>query len=210
MLAYADFKSPVILHTDASGDGLGAVLYQEQDGQKRVRAYASRSLSKSERNYPVHKLQLLALKWGIMNKFHEYLYGAEFQMFTDNNPLTYVLTTSKLDATGHKWAAALSNYTFSILYKLGKANRDANALPRIKWSEAVELTSQSVHAACEQVQAPHGKIESLCHGAQAVRVLNLDNMPPGMIPLEWSQAQCKDSALCQFLEAILYKTIGKL
>ena len=100
-LAYADFKSHFIFHTDASGDGLGAVLYQDQDGQKRVIAYASRSLSKSEMNYPVHKLAILALKWTITDKFHKYLHGAEFQVFTDNNPLTYVLTTAKLDATEH-------------------------------------------------------------------------------------------------------------
>ena len=68
ILAYADFKAPFVLHTDASGDGLGAVLYQVQDGQKRVTAYASRSLSKSERNYPVHKLEFLALKWAITDK----------------------------------------------------------------------------------------------------------------------------------------------
>ena len=94
ILAYADFKAPFVLHTDASGDGLGAVLYQVQDGQKRVIVYASRSPSKSERNYPVHKLEFLALKWTITDKFHEYLYGAEFRGYTDNNPLTYVLTTA--------------------------------------------------------------------------------------------------------------------
>ena len=137
ILAYADFKAPFVLHTDASGDGLGAVLYQVQDGQKRVIAYASRSLSKSERNYPVHKLEFLALKWAITDKFHEYLYGSEFQVFTDNNPLTYVLTTAKLDATGDRWVAALSNYTFSITYKPGKGHVDADALSRIKWPEAI-------------------------------------------------------------------------
>ena len=210
VLAFTDFESPSILHTDASGDGLGAVLYQDQDGQKRVIAYASRSLSKSERNYHVHKLEFLGLKWAITDKFHEYLYGAEFQVFTDNNPLTYVLTTAKLDAMGHRLVAALSNYTFSILYKPGKANRDADALSRIKWPEAVEITSQSVHVVCEGVQAPHGKIETLCHGAQAVGVLNQDNMPPGMTPLEWSQAQSKDPALCQIIEAIQHRTIGTL
>ena len=122
MLACADFKAPFILHTNASGDGLGTVLYQDQEVQKRVIAYASRNLSKSERNYPVHKLEFLALKWAIKDKFHEYLYGADFQVFTDSNPLTYVLTTAKLDATGQWWVAALSNYTFNILYKPVKAN----------------------------------------------------------------------------------------
>ena len=114
ILAYTDFKSSFILHTDASSDGLEAVLYQNQDNQRMVIAYACRSLSPSERNYPAYKLEFLALKWAITDKFHEYLYGAEFQVFTDNNPLTYILTTAKLGATGHRWVAALSNYTFSI------------------------------------------------------------------------------------------------
>ena len=131
-LVYANFKAPFILHTDASSDGLGAVLYQDQEGQRRVIAYASRSLSPSERNYPVHKLEFLALKWAITDKFHEYLYGIEFHMFTHNNSLTYILTTAKVDATGHRWVAALSNYTFSMTYKPGKNSKDANALPRIK------------------------------------------------------------------------------
>ena len=103
ILVYADFKSPFILHTDASSDGLRAVLYQNQDNQRRVIAYASRSLSPGERNYPAHKLEFLALKWAITDKFHEYLYGAEFQVFTDNNLLTYILSAAKLDATGHRW-----------------------------------------------------------------------------------------------------------
>ena len=62
ILAYADFKAPFILHTYASGDGFGAVLYQVQEGKQRVIAYSSRSLTRSERNYPVHKLEFLALK----------------------------------------------------------------------------------------------------------------------------------------------------
>ena len=55
-------------------------------------------------------------------------------MYMDNNPLTYILTTVKLDATGHRWVAALSNYTFSI--KCGKGHQNADALSCIKWPEA--------------------------------------------------------------------------
>ena len=86
-------------------------------------------------------------------------------MYTDNNPLTYVLTMAKLDATGHRWVAALSNDAFSIIYKTGKGHQDADALSHIKWPEAMELNSQAVQAVCEGVQAPHRKIETLCHGA---------------------------------------------
>ena len=130
--------------------------------------YASRSLSKSERNYPVHNLELHALKWAITDKFHVYLYGSEFQVFTDNNPLTYVLTTAKLDVTGHRWLAALSNYMFSITYKPGKGLVDANALSHIRWPEAIDIDTQTVHAVCKGVQAPHSKVETLCQGAHTV------------------------------------------
>ena len=87
ILAYADFKAPFILHTDASGDGLGAVLYQVQEGKQRVIAYASQSLTRSERNYPVPKLEFLALKWAITGKFHEYLYGSQFRCIQTTTPL---------------------------------------------------------------------------------------------------------------------------
>ena len=210
ILTCADFKVPFVLQNDASGDGLGAVLYQVQDGQKRVLAYASRSLSKSERNYLVHKLEFLALKWAIIDKFHEYLYGKEFQVYTDNNPLAYVLTTGKLDAAGHRWVAALSNYTFSIIYKPGKGYYDADALSHIKWPEGMEISSQAVHAVCDGVQAPHGKIETLCHGTQVVDALEKDSAPPGMTPLEWCQAQAKDPAINQIVEEKQKGTLGKL
>ena len=99
ILAYPNYKLPFILHTDSSLEGLGAVLYQVQNGVKRVIAYASRSVNKTEMNYPVHKLEFLALKWAITDKFHDYLYGGNtFDVYTDNNPLTYVLSTAKLDA----------------------------------------------------------------------------------------------------------------
>ena len=89
VLAYADFSKPFELHTDAAtSSGLGAVLYQkDQDGVLRVIAYASRCLTQSERRYPAHKLEFLAMKWAITEKFADYLIGATFIVKTDNNPL---------------------------------------------------------------------------------------------------------------------------
>ena len=129
VLAYADYKKSFQLNTDASELGLGSVLYQQQeDGTFRVIAYASQSLSKTEKNYSAHKLEFLALKWAVTERFHEYLYGGEFEVYTDNNPLTYVLTTAKLDATGQRWIASLANYNFRIHYRSGRSNIDADAL----------------------------------------------------------------------------------
>ena len=66
-------------------------------------------------------------------RFHEYLYGGEFEVYTDNNPLTYMLTTAKLDVTGQRWIANLANYNFKIHYQSGKSNIDTDALSRIPW-----------------------------------------------------------------------------
>ena len=138
ILAYPDYQLPFTLHTDSSTDGLGAVLYQKQDGKLRVIAYASRSVSKAESNYPAHKLEFLALKLAVCEKFHEFLYCSKsIEVFTDNNPFTYVLTSAKLDACGQRWVAKLTNYNFSIRYRCGVSNTEADALSRIKWPEAL-------------------------------------------------------------------------
>ena len=132
VLVYADYTKPFVLHTDVSTIGLGVVLYQKQeDGKERVIAYASRTLNKSERNYDVHKLEFLALKWAITDRFHEYLYGATFDVLTDNNPLTYILSTAKLDAMGHQWVASLGPYNFTLHYKPSRLNNDVDVLSRI-------------------------------------------------------------------------------
>ena len=103
ILAYADFAKPFKLHTDTSVLGLGAVLYQVHEGAEKVISYTSRSLTQSETKYPVHKLEFLCLKWAITEQFHKYLYGNNFDVYTNNNTLTYVLITAKLDAMGHRW-----------------------------------------------------------------------------------------------------------
>lgn len=130
ILGFADPQLPYTLHTDASTTGLGAALYQRQEGQERVIAYASRGLSRSESRYPAHKLEFLALKWAVTEKFHDYLYANVFTVVTDNNPLRYVLTTAKLDAASYRWLAALSTFTFDIKYRAGRQNQDADGLSR--------------------------------------------------------------------------------
>ena len=103
------------MHIDVCGLGLGAVLYQtSEDGLDRVIAYASQTLSKSKRNYPAYKLEFLALKWAVTDQFHGYLYGGNFDVYTDNNPLAYILTSAKLDSVGQCWVAALANYNFQL------------------------------------------------------------------------------------------------
>ena len=135
ILAYPDFTRQFILHTDASKDGLGAVLYQEDEkGVLRVIGYGSRSLTQAERSYHMHagKLEFLALKWSVCDHFRDYLYYApNFIVYTDNNPLTYILSTAKLNATGYRWIAELADFNFKIRYRPGTSNGDADALSRL-------------------------------------------------------------------------------
>ena len=131
VITLADKNKPFILHTDASGFGLGAILYQEVDGLQRVISYASRILTKSERNYPAHKREFLALKWAMCDKFRDYLLGSHTTVITDNNPLCYILKNAKLDATSHRWLSSLSMFDFDLKYKKGSTHVDADSLSRL-------------------------------------------------------------------------------
>ena len=215
VLAYADFNKPFILHTDASVEGLGAVLYQEQDGFERVIAYASRGLRKSERNYPAHKLEFLCLKWAITDKFHDYLYGNNFTVLTDNNPLTYVLTSAKLDATGHRWLAALGTYNFTLKYKTGKSNCDADGLSR-RPQEKTEIFPEVVKAICDayivkRETCPYAETLVVTSASQLAESVdsNIESVDPdirtdiestNINTVDWAKEQSRD----QFIDRVIY------
>lgn len=133
ILGYPDFTRPFILETDASLNGLGAVLSQQQENGMVVLSYASRGLREPERNmqnYSSMKLELLALHWAVAVKFRDMLLGAHFTVYTDNNPLSYIQTTTKLGATEMRWAADLALFSFDVKYRSGRSNGNADALSR--------------------------------------------------------------------------------
>ena len=151
VLAFANFKEGFLLETDASGDGLGAVLLQiQEDGHYHPVAYASRALKGGETRYHSSKLEFLALKWAITDQFREYLQYGPFKVKMDNNPLTYVMTTPNLDAVGHRWVAALANFNFTIEYLRGADNKVADELSRIE----ERLDSDSVRQLLAHVTHP--------------------------------------------------------
>ncbi|KAI4891852.1 hypothetical protein NFI96_006273, partial [Prochilodus magdalenae] len=93
VLAFADTQKPYVLHADASLDGLGGVLYQEHNDKLRPVAFISRSLSPSEKRYPAHKLEFLALKWAVVDKLHDYLYGVPFELeYPHTVPADFAMT----------------------------------------------------------------------------------------------------------------------
>ena len=99
----------------------------------------------SERHYPAHKLKFLCLKRSVTEKFHDYLYGNQFDVYTGNNPLTYVLSSANLDATGHRWLAARSSYDFKLTYRSGRSNGCADGLSR-RPQETTEMFPEVVKA----------------------------------------------------------------
>ena len=131
VLGYPTFKREFILKTDASLRGLGAVLSQvDEHGKTHVIAYASQALRPSEKsmhNYSSAKLELLALKWAVTEKFRDHLLGSKFTVYTDNNPLAYI-QTSKTGASQIHWLSELALFDFNIIYQSGKSNQATDAL----------------------------------------------------------------------------------
>ena len=202
VLAYADYKRPFRLHTDASDLGLGAVLYQkDENGKNKVIAYASRTLNQAEKNYPAHKLEFLALKWAVTSRFHEYLYGGEFAVYTDNNPLTYVLSTAKLDATGQRWIAALANYNFSLHYKSGKTNIEADALSRIPNREGeIFIDQDTVQAIANAMQI--GEFSELNENPNLIVCKSAVPTPKKFSNEDWVREQTQDPDIGQFIQLL--------
>lgn len=195
ILAYANFTQPFVLNIDASSDGLGAVLYQVNDGIERVIAYASRGLRQPEKHYPAHKLEFLCLKWAVVDKFHDYLYSNHFEVRTDNNPLTYVTTTAKLDATSHRWLASLSAYDFKITYRSGKLNRDADGLSRNPPQQ--ELFSDVVKAISLAALVKVNPLAESCVIGKSMKLKSeeVDETPQKLSNIDWREEQGKDKVI---------------
>ena len=213
VLGYARYDQPFRLYTDASGKGLGAVLSQQQDGQERVIAYASRGLSAAEQNYPAHKLEFLALKWAVTEKFMDYLYGVphQFTVYTDNNPLTYVLTTAKLDATGHRWLAALAAFNFNILYRPGKTNVNADVLSRMDQEDYKVIDRDSISAiCCGMHRKPASLIETCCMAAQVVDEETEPDVESTIGLKEVRRSQRDDPAIGPIIRAVNSNTRPRL
>ena len=149
VLAFADFKKSFRLETDASKEGLGAILLQESDDRQFHQvAYASQELKVGEPKYHSSKLEFLALQWAVTEQFQEYLQYQPFTIQTDNNPLTYILTTPNLDALGHRWVATLAGYNMKLEYLKGSDNKVADALSCAPEKLDEETIRELLNCAC--------------------------------------------------------------
>ena len=135
----------------------------------------------------LHTREFLAFKWAVLDKFKNYLCQQDFTVYTDNNPVTYVLTSAKLDATGHHWFASLAAFHFDTKYRPGRNNADADALNRLP----ATITSESVQAICNDItQEPY--VDSLTLTPDMI-LEDLDPRGSGIGNLvDWKRAQYLD------------------
>ena len=115
VLVSANYTKPFLLETDASKDGLGAVLLQKQaDGQYHPIAYGSRALMPHEKKLSLNQTQVSGIGMGSYRALYRVLPYQPFVVWTDNNPLTYIMSTSNLDAMGHQWVGFLAQFNLKL------------------------------------------------------------------------------------------------
>ena len=113
------------MYCDASRDGLGCVLMQSE----RVVAYGSRQLKNHEQKYPTYDLELASIVFALKMWLH-YLYGEQFEVFSDHKSLKYIFTQRDLYMRQRRWMEYLEDYDFTLHYHPGKANIVADAFSR--------------------------------------------------------------------------------
>jgi hypothetical protein len=130
LLHYPNFSKIFIVSTDASDDGIGAVLSQEDDeGQERVIQYISRTLQEAERKWCVREKEALAIIFAC-ETFRPNLYGSKFLVYTDHHSLQWLMKASS-PARLVRWALRLAEFDFEIKYRKGGENGNADALSRL-------------------------------------------------------------------------------
>ena len=150
VLTHFSDELPLKLDTDASNYGVGAVIsHIYPNGEERPIAFASRTLNKSERNYPQIEKEALSIVFGI-RKFHQYLYGRKFVLVTDHKPLVTLLgpktgIPTLAAARRQRWALLLSGYQYDIEYRSTDKHANADCLSRLPLNDHVRNENDEIH-----------------------------------------------------------------
>ena len=131
ILSYPKDVGRFIVDTDASNFGIGAVLSQIQDGQEKVIAYASKSLSKSQCHYCTTKRELLTVVHFLGVTFRHYLLGEVFTVRTDHSSLTWLTGFKDADGMLARWLSVIGEFKFTIEHRKGDIHLNADALSRV-------------------------------------------------------------------------------
>jgi hypothetical protein len=129
VLQYPDFTKPFVLTTDASGFALGAMLRQGKICEDKPIAFVSRMLNKAEQNYSTIEKELTAIVWACRH-FRPYLLGRTFTIVTDQKALTWMFSVKDPSSRLLRWRHLLEEFDYTIEYKAGKKNVNADAVSR--------------------------------------------------------------------------------
>ena len=159
VLIYPDFTKSFILNVDASDLCMGAVLSQKTEAGERVVAYASKTLTKSERRYCVTRKELLALVY-FVKYFRHYLYGKKFVVRTDHGSLRWLMNFKTPEGQVARWIELLSSFDMKIEHRPGNVHKNADGLSRIPCRQCgkVEEEGDSI-AACSIRQSVNVAID---------------------------------------------------
>jgi hypothetical protein len=128
ILRRPDFNKVFILHTDWSALGIGAILGQlDEEGKEYVIAYASRSNNKAASNYFSYEGECLAVVWAVIH-FRPYLYGTNFTLYMDHQPIKWLMTNDKLAGKLARWALILQEYEFKVIHRPGITHQNADTM----------------------------------------------------------------------------------
>jgi len=151
VLMLPDFSKSFVLDTDASGEGLGAVLSQIINGKEHVISYASRTLSHTEKRYCATRREMLALVWGSRH-FRPYLYGRKFLLRTDHNSLCWLHNFKEPEGQVARWLETMAEFQYEVIHRPGKQHSNADSLSRGQCRQCgleIELESDEMFPVCE-------------------------------------------------------------
>lgn len=171
ILQYPDFDKTFTLTTDASNDGLGAILSQEG----HPCCYISRTLNPPEKNYSTTEKELLAIVWAV-KRLRQYLLGRKFIIQTDHQALKWLKNVKDPSSRLMRWRLRLEEYDYDIEYKKGKENAAADVLSRLyPLTEPIASTSRQDPIP----EAPMSDLRETTANALTPQSLNLDEIIHG-------------------------------
>ena len=157
-----------------------------------------------ERNDHSTKLEFLALKWAVTEHFKEYWPYLPFLVRTDNNPLTYIMTTPNLNATGHQWLGALARYNFQLEYQKGWDNTVADMLSQITTHlspEAMQSVLDGVAlGAAHRAEGYDPAVVEGDHGVEKEVSVTTGQVLVEMHVTDWAKTQREDPVLNTVLD----------